>query len=203
MRFWIIHYCRTSIQDNDSMWHTLLGISFSSLFFFLFNTQNNKYWPLICRPLQRCYVIKDTPRRPMFTGKNKKKKKKIFLFHQMDKNVTNNIIIVVLELCCGNVQHGRTHLWECHPSRSFLQLAEKAFAPHYPEFVLVNLLNSSLVCFSFLIIIIIGFINCDIIECWDEKPNARPSMKEVLARLENLDTTGWPDITIHNPSPIV
>lgn len=42
-----------------------------------------------------------------------------------------------------------------------------------------------------------------ITDCWDEKPNARPAMKEVLARLENLDTTGWPDITIHNPSPIV
>lgn len=42
-----------------------------------------------------------------------------------------------------------------------------------------------------------------LIECWDERPNARPSMKDVLARLENLDTTGWPDITIHNPSPIV
>lgn len=37
-----------------------------------------------------------------------------------------------------------------------------------------------------------------ITDCWDEKPNTRPSMKEVLARLENIDTTGWPDIPIRN-----
>lgn len=42
-----------------------------------------------------------------------------------------------------------------------------------------------------------------ITECWDEKPHVRPSMKDVLARLENIDTTGWPDVLIHNPSPIV
>lgn len=41
-----------------------------------------------------------------------------------------------------------------------------------------------------------------ITECWDERPNTRPSMKDVLARLEDLDTTGWPDISIHNPSPM-
>jgi len=42
-----------------------------------------------------------------------------------------------------------------------------------------------------------------ITDCWDEKPTARPSMKEVLVRLENIDTTGYPDIPVRNPSPVV
>lgn len=42
-----------------------------------------------------------------------------------------------------------------------------------------------------------------ITDCWDEKPHTRPSMKEVLSRLENIDTTGWPDVPVRNPSPIV
>jgi len=39
-------------------------------------------------------------------------------------------------------------------------------------------------------------------DCWAENPNARPSMREVLARLEALDTTGWPDIESKNASPL-
>eukprot|EP00026_Physarum_polycephalum_P003425 Phypoly_transcript_03436.p1 GENE.Phypoly_transcript_03436~~Phypoly_transcript_03436.p1 ORF type:complete len:687 (+),score=66.03 Phypoly_transcript_03436:188-2248(+) len=43
-----------------------------------------------------------------------------------------------------------------------------------------------------------------ITDCWDEKATTRPSMKEVLARLEDIDTTGWPDIPrSNNPSPLV
>jgi len=42
-----------------------------------------------------------------------------------------------------------------------------------------------------------------ITDCWDEKPNIRPSMKDVLSRLESIDTTGWPDIPVRNPSPVV
>jgi len=38
-------------------------------------------------------------------------------------------------------------------------------------------------------------------ECWDEEPSKRPSMAQIMQRLEALDVSGYPPIAVAPPSP--